>query len=102
MERNELLRFEEEQWRLCSRALWLESGDRNTKYFHKIASHNRVKKHIWEIIRDDGEIVKDQQCIKVEVVHYYKQFYKASQTQNIEEKCKLLDLFPTMVDVKEA
>jgi hypothetical protein len=79
IERNELLRFEEEQWRLRSRALWLEGGDRNTKYFHKIASHNRVKKHIWEINRDDGDIVVDQQGIKDEAVHYFKQFYRASK-----------------------
>jgi exonuclease III len=68
LERNELLRSEEEHWRLRSRALWLAGGDRNTKYFHKIASHNRVKKHIWEIVRDDGVKVVDQQGIKEEAV----------------------------------
>jgi hypothetical protein len=80
----------------------LAGGDRNTKYFHKIASHNRVKKHIWEIIRDDGDKVVDQQGIKEEAVHYFKCFYSASSLPNIEEQFKILDLFPVMVGEEEA
>jgi hypothetical protein len=49
LDRNLILRSEEELWRIRSRALWLSSGDNNTKYFHKISNHNRIRKHIWEI-----------------------------------------------------
>jgi hypothetical protein len=52
-ERNELLKFEE-YWRQKSRATWLKSGDRNTKYFHKFANERRNNKHIWEIGDDIG------------------------------------------------
>jgi hypothetical protein len=72
------------------------------KYFHKIASHNRVKKHIWEIVRDDGVKVVDQQGIKEEAVQYYKRFYSASTLSNLEEQFKILDLFPVMVSEEEA
>jgi hypothetical protein len=61
-----------------------------------------VKKHIWEIEKEDGSLVKDQQEIKNEAVQYYKRFYKASSTVNIEEQCKLIDLFPLMVAEEEA
>jgi hypothetical protein len=54
--RNEILRAEEEQWRLRSRALWLDNGDKNSKYFHKYASYNRVKKHIWQIDNTFGTL----------------------------------------------
>jgi hypothetical protein len=43
IERNNLLRFEEEHWRLQRRALWLVGEYRNTKYFHKVASHKKIK-----------------------------------------------------------
>jgi hypothetical protein len=100
-ERNEILRKEEQHWQMRSRALWMAGGDRNTKFFHKIASQNRVKKHIWEIEKEDGALVKDQLGIKNEVVHYLSSFYRASSTVNIEEQCKLIDLFPLMVTEEE-
>jgi hypothetical protein len=60
------LRAEEEQWRLRSRALWMSSGDKNTKYFHKLASFNRIRKHIWEIKRENGDLLTGQENIKEE------------------------------------
>ena len=48
-ERDTILREEEEKWRLRSRAVWLKSGDKNTKFFHNYAIFRRNKNHIWEI-----------------------------------------------------
>jgi hypothetical protein len=94
MERNDILRQEEEQWRLRSKALWLAIGDSNTKYFHNLASHNRVKKHIWDIKAINGELKNDRETLKQEALHYYNFFYKATAGPNIAEKCKLIDYYP--------
>jgi hypothetical protein len=51
-ERNKFLLDEEESWRQKSRAIWIKSGDNNTKFFHNFASYERNKKHLWDITDD--------------------------------------------------
>jgi hypothetical protein len=70
LERNNILRGVEEQWRLRSRAIWLESGDNNTKFFHNYASHSRIRKHVWEITDGNGIKISEQGALKEEAVHY--------------------------------
>jgi hypothetical protein len=53
-EQNKIILAEEELWRQRSRAIWIKSGDQNTKYFHYFASSRRNRKHIWEIMDENG------------------------------------------------
>jgi hypothetical protein len=73
---NLILREEEDRWRLKSRALWLTSGDSNTRYFHRFASHRRNKKLIWDIEEDDGSILHKTEDIKQAAHNHYKSFYQ--------------------------
>jgi hypothetical protein len=59
-DRNKLLLAEEERWRLKSRALWIKSGDKNTKFFHHYASYRWNKKHIWEVKDDSDKFIMDR------------------------------------------
>jgi hypothetical protein len=102
LERNELLRGQEELWRLRSRAIWLSSGDSNTKKIHRVASNNRSRKHIWEISDDNGQIYKDQETIKATTSQHFKTFYKAGVEINIIEQLQLVDLYPQMVSEEES
>jgi len=52
--KEQLLLQQEITWRLKSRALWLEAGDRNTKYFHAFANQRKNKNSIWSLQIGDG------------------------------------------------
>ncbi|XP_059288430.1 uncharacterized protein LOC132041754 [Lycium ferocissimum] len=47
MEYEELIKNEEISWRQKSRALWLKEGDRNTKFFHKVANAHKKIQQYW-------------------------------------------------------
>jgi hypothetical protein len=92
---------EEEHWRLKSRATWIKSGDKNTKYFHHFASYRWNKKHIWEVKDDSGQVHYGQDAIKMEAQRYFSSFYKESSINTIEEQVAMVGLFPRMVNEEE-
>jgi hypothetical protein len=100
--RNTLLRRAEDVWRLRSRMTWIKSGDSNSKFFHKIASSNRNRKHVWEIQSDSGGTLTDQKAIKEEAVNHFKHFYKARERNNINDVVRVSSLYPKMVNEEEA
>ena len=64
-------------WRQKSRALWLKEGDRNTKYFHRIANSHRRKNFIGSIIVD-GETITDPAEINGKIVDFYSTLFTES------------------------
>jgi len=80
----------------------LTNGDKNSRYFHKLASFNRVRKHIWHIKHGHGDIVMEQESIKDADVNVFKDFYKALIVLSITEQFKLMDFYPHMINEEEA
>jgi hypothetical protein len=50
------LEKEEKEWRLKSRAIWLEVGENDTNNFHQFANFRRNINTIWEIKNEDGKM----------------------------------------------
>jgi hypothetical protein len=101
-DRNKLLRDEEERWRIKSRMLWLAGGDKNTRFFHRVACSRRAKKQIWEIEDSTGSIYHSQAEIKSAAYSYYKSFYKAPPAPSLAAQTQTASLFPRMISPEEA
>ena len=85
VELNCWLEKEADMWRQQSRLTWLQSGDRNTGFFHAKASA-RHKKNSIEGIMDANEVwhVDDGKVEEV-LVDYYKELFTTSQPTEFSE-----------------
>jgi len=68
------LLFEEISWRQKSRALWLKEGDKNTKFFHRLAN-SHLKFNQVDSLSINGTISKNPTKFKEHIVQYYNNLY---------------------------
>jgi hypothetical protein len=76
LERTNLL--EEISWRQKSRALWLQEGDKNTKFFHRLANSHRRYNSI-SSLSINGVLSSDSEAISECITNFY--------THLFEEEC---------------
>ena len=78
LEYEELLRLEEITWRQKSQVTWLREGDKNTRFFHRVANSNRRFNSI-DRLSIDGIQTTDQAAIGEGLVQFYSTlfFYEA-------------------------
>ena len=67
-------------WRQKSRALWIQEGDRNTKFFHKIANSHKRFNTINNLLVDGG-LSSDPNSISACISQFYKQLYSENEGQ---------------------
>jgi hypothetical protein len=85
------LRKEEEYWRVKSRSLWLQAGDKNTSFFHKQAESRKNHNSIREI-QFQGQTFKKYEEIKLAAHSFYKNLF----TEELEAPPRP-DLYPLTV-----
>lgn len=49
-----LLLSDEQHWRQRSRVVWLEAGDKTSRYFHQFANQCRKKKFVLGLLNGEG------------------------------------------------
>ncbi|CAN0830410.1 hypothetical protein LINGRAHAP2_LOCUS1391 [Linum grandiflorum] len=74
LELDKLLRRQEISWKQKSKEVGLTLGDRNTKFFHKMACHNQ-RRNTMDRLEVNGLVVEDQALIAQAVVSYYMGLY---------------------------
>lgn len=91
--RNEWLKQEEVEWRLKSRALWLQAGDNNTKKFHHYANHRRNVNTIWEIKNEAGVLVSSFRQKAKSGVCFFENLFQAPRGCPIQEILEVVTKF---------
>jgi hypothetical protein len=61
-------------WRQRAKQHWMVDGDRNTKFFHRVASMRRRFNAIDKIVVE-GELHGDASSVKDAIVHFYEKLY---------------------------
>ena len=64
--------LEEAHWRQHSREIWLREGDRNTSFFHRMASAHR-RNNALDRIKVNGEWLLEEQKVREEIVNSFQQ-----------------------------
>lgn len=75
MELWQWLKTRESYWAQNSWSQWLKEGDKNTKYFHAIATMRRRQNSIEQICVGDS-IIEDPVSIKKEAVNFFSKIFK--------------------------
>jgi len=99
--RNALLHEKEESWRLKSRAIWLESGDGNTKFFHAYANGRKFSNTIWNLEFNQGEMETYFYGMARVGVTHFQSLFKATNQVSIAEVVRLAQFFPRFVEMED-
>ena len=63
--------IEETYWRQKSREIWLKEGDRNTRFFHKMANSRKRRNHLSKL-RINGVRTTEEGTLKQDIVRAFK------------------------------
>jgi len=85
-------REEETKWRLKSRQLWLQGGDKNTSYFHKHATSQKLRNNVSSILDNEGNLHNTQETIRKVTSDHYRDLL--TETKGEEDYTDLLQHLP--------
>ena len=75
VELDKLILMEEISWRQKSRVLWLQEGDKNSKFYHRLANSHRIANSIAKL-SIDGNMFYNQDDIRDHIASFYEHLYK--------------------------
>ena len=87
----------ESNLRLKDKAIWLQKGDENTKYFHNFTNRRRLNNSIWEVKHDQESLVYDLRSIKSVVNKYLSNIYRDPKSSNICDQLNTIQALPLLL-----
>ncbi|XP_015944376.1 uncharacterized protein LOC107469520 [Arachis duranensis] len=102
----------EVHWKQMSRSRHAKEMDKNTRYFHNLASARRRNNRI-DALMIHGRVVRNQAKIKVAIRDFYKDLYQQEVSPNLGfrdglvmqidvEEATELELMPSVEEIKKA
>jgi hypothetical protein len=89
-------RTEEDYWRVKSRNLWLQAGDKNTTFFHKQVEARKNFNTVTEINSQD-QVIKDFEGIKKVAHSFFKDLFTAPEADPLDPMSYPLSSVPELV-----
>jgi exonuclease III len=92
--RFKLCRLEEQKemyWKQRAHAHWMRDGDRNTKYFHSVASERKKTNKIMKLRREDGVLVEEEEAMKEVATNYFSNLFTSSPGGRMNELLNHVD-----------
>lgn len=74
-----LLLKEEVFWKQRSKVFWLKEGDKNTHFFHAMATSRKRSNSILKLKKDDGSWISSEASIKEMIRDYFSNIFEACQ-----------------------
>lgn len=78
-------------WSQRSRAIWIKWGDRNTKFFHAIASQRLKKNFTMGLMDLDGKWQEDLRSIEGIILDYFASIFKSNYSSNFEASLNVVN-----------
>ena len=93
---NTILYHEEIHWRQRSRSIWLQVGDKNTKFFHQKTSQRCQKNNILGIFDRDGVWQETDGGIALVAENYFQQLFTSAIPSEMDQVLSLVDRVVTL------
>eukprot|EP00253_Pinus_taeda_P010417 PITA_10417 len=99
---NKILLDKEEEWRIKSRAIWLKSGDENTRFFHNYAKGRKSANTIWSLKDEEGSEVSSFTKLASLGKRHFERIFADSGEASIAQVLRTAQCFPRFVEEEEA
>lgn len=96
-----ILKEREESWRLKSRAIWLQAGDDNRRFFHNYAKGRKVSNTIWNLPLPDGGVANTFNKLSHLGTSHFKNLFTNPPGSNLADIINVAGNFPRFVNDDE-